>query len=180
MADKYEQAMAEAVASVSGDGIILHTLEFRHSAFRDESGNLTAARIVRDTMDCTAPLEDDAPLQAGVWVTFRGVPFRFKPPPEEPAANPEVTIEVDNIARYIEPYLELGANSEEAVLVTYRPYLSDALADGCQIAEPYTLVVTNVVSNMTTVTITAKMEDVTNKAFLWENITSQMAPTLVQ
>lgn len=177
--DKYTAAMKEAVASV-GEAVILHTLEFRHPDFLDAAGQPTAARIVMDTLNLTAPLEANAPLQPSTWVRFIGVPFRLKPPSEEPTTSPEVTIEVDNISRYLEPYLELGAVSDTPIEVTYRPYLSDAVAEGVQVVSPYTLVITNSVSTPNQVTLTAKMEDVTNKAFLWELITVEMAPSLAQ
>lgn len=175
--EKYTAAMKEAIAS-AGEAVILHTLEFRHPDFRDDAGQPTAARIVMDTLNLTAPLEEDAPLDAGRKVRFIGVPFRLKPPPEEPSANPEVTIEVDNVSKYLEPYLELGAASDSPIEVTYRPYLSDAVDDGVQMIDPFTLIVSTATSTPTQVTITARMEDLTNKAFLWEMITLDLAPTL--
>ncbi len=174
---KYKQALQEAMASV-GEQVILHTLEFRHPAFVDDAGNPTAVRIVRDNANLVAPLEADAPMDAGRWVTFIGCAFDLVLPPEDGSPSPEVTIRVDNVARMLEAHLDAAANSMAVIEVTYRPYLSGAVADGVQMDSPYTLVVSSVSSDIMSVTATARMADIGNKAFLWETITAERFPTL--
>ena len=174
--NKYTEAMKEALATVD-EQIIYHTLEFRHPGFI-ENGVVTAVRVVMDTMTLIAPLEANAPLHAGQTVEFVGLPFEFMPPSEEPTSNPQVTIKLDNVSQMLEPYLDIASNSEYPIEITYRPYLSGAINDGPQIPNPYTLIVTDVSSSVSDVSITAKMEDVTNKAFLWDNVTIDRFPSL--
>lgn len=177
--DKYTQAMKEAMASV-GNSVILHTLEFRHPQFLDDAGNKIAARIVRDVADLYAPIEAGAPMDAGQWVSFSSVPFDIVPMSEDATANPEVTISVDNISRLLEPYLEIASASTQPVEVTYRPYLSNAIQDGCQMVKPYTMIVSSAISTVSNVTITARMEDILNRAFLWKIVTSDVYPSMGQ
>ena len=69
------EAIKEAYASAPSEQIILHTLELRHPAFVDETGQLVAIRVVRDTGDLWARLESQAPLQAGERVRLTEAPF---------------------------------------------------------------------------------------------------------
>lgn len=174
---KYKLALQEAMASV-GDQVILHTLEFRHPAFIDDTGNLMAVRIVRDNANLVAPLEAAAAMNGGQWVTFIACAFDLVLPPEDSSPSPEITIRVDNVTRMLEAHLEAAANSMDTIEITYRPYLSSALADGVQMDYPYTLIVSSVSSDIMSVTATAKMADIGNKAFLWETITAERFPTL--
>ena len=54
------QAIKEAYAAAPSDVVILHTLELRHPAFKDDEGQPTAIRVVRDHVDLTARLEPTA------------------------------------------------------------------------------------------------------------------------
>lgn len=179
MADKYKQAMKEAIASVDSN-VILHTLEFRHPAFKDDAGLTTAIRVVRDNMNLVAPLEDDAPLHAGQRVTFIGMPFDVVPPPEDATANPEITIKLGDVAGLIDKYLDMAATSTVPVEVTYRPYLSEAIEMGCQLNKPHTMLVSSATSTYNEVSIQAKMDDILNRSFLWKTASPDLFPTLAQ
>ena len=72
------EAIKEAYASAPSEQIILHTLELRHPAFVDETGQLVAIRVVRDTGDLWARLESQAPLQAGERVQFVAMGFELQ------------------------------------------------------------------------------------------------------
>jgi len=68
-------ALAEAYAAAPSDVVVLHTLELRHPAFRDDNGNPTAIRVVRDHADLVARLEASAPLNPVEMVTFTALAF---------------------------------------------------------------------------------------------------------
>jgi hypothetical protein len=59
------EAIQEAYAHAPSDAIILHTLELRHSDFRDDAGNPTAIRVVRDQVDSDRPARSRRTAQRG-------------------------------------------------------------------------------------------------------------------
>ena len=77
------EALKEAYASAPSNVVILHTLELRHPAFKDENGNSTAIRVVRDNVNHTCRLEDNAPLDGGKEVEFVDLAFDLQLPPVE-------------------------------------------------------------------------------------------------
>src|SRR5437667_465399 len=70
-------ALAEAAALAPADGIIRHTLEIRHTDLVDEIGEADSLWLVAETENLTAPLETDAPVKGGQWVTFTALAFSF-------------------------------------------------------------------------------------------------------
>jgi len=120
-----EQALKEAYACAPSDVVILHTLEFRHPNFVDETNQPTAIRVVLDHVDHTLKLEASAPVNPSQYVTFIRFAFDFTLPEVQNSAAPEIIILMDNVSRDIEDNLALAAASPYKVEVTYRPYLNN-------------------------------------------------------
>lgn len=158
------QAIKEAYASAPSDQIILHTLELRHPAFLDESGSVTAIRVVRDHLDLFARLEDSAPIHGGEVVRFVAMGFELDLPPVDTMPVPEISVTLDNVSREIVRHLDAAAESQSVIEVTYRPYLSSDL-EGPQMDPPIHLVLTEVEADIFRVTGRARMLDIGNKAF---------------
>lgn len=116
-------AIREAWASATAGETIVRTLEFHHPAFS------APARVACSLRDLTATLEAGAPVDAGLPVTFVGLPFRFSLPDQtDSGAPPAVTLEIDNASLYIARLLE-QARGREQLLVMHRDYLrSDTTA----------------------------------------------------
>lgn len=172
-------AIAEAYACAPSDRVILHTLEIRHPAFIDESGNADAIRVVRDHADLVATLEADAPLHPGLAVTFLAYAWEMDLPEVAQAATPSLTIKIDNVSRLIVENIQRAVASPSPIYVTYRPYLSTDLS-GPQISPVLTLEVTEIFATSYVVTATARFADLSNKLFPGETYTPLRFPGLVQ
>ena len=156
------EALREAYASAPSNVVILHTLEIRHPDFKDDAGNTTAIRVVRDQEDLLARLE--ASVNAGQQVQFVAMGFELDLPPVDIAPVPEIAITLDNVTREIVKHLDEASASESSIEVTYRPYLSNDLS-GPQMDPPITLVITEVEADVQRVTAKARMADIGNKTF---------------
>jgi hypothetical protein len=124
---RLRRAIKEAYASAPTGVIVIDTLEFRHPNFRDELGVPTAIRAVLGHSNLEARLEEDAPQNAGEYVTFIAMSFELELPNIEHIAQPEIGISIDNVSRDIEDNLMLAAASPYPIEVTYRPYLNTDL-----------------------------------------------------
>ena len=173
------EAIQEAYANAPTDSIILHTLELRHPDFRDDAGNATAIRVVRDQVDLTARLEADAPINAGELVTFIAMGFDLDLPPVDIAPVPEIAVTLDNVSREIVRHLDAAAESQAVIEITYRPYLSNDL-EGPQMDPPITLVLSEVEADVQRVTARARMMDIGNKAFPCRTYTAREFPGLTR
>jgi len=159
------EALKEAYASAPSDKTILHTLEFRHDSFVDESNNPTAVRVVLDHEDLTATLEASAPMNPSEAVLFQRAHFDFALPEQsDNAALPEIIISVDNATRLLMPYLDQAIEGGGAIEVTYRAFLSDDLT-GPETDPPLTLTITQVDVNLSTVEARATFGDFANRRF---------------
>lgn len=166
------EALKEAYASAPSDVILLHTLELRHPAFVDASGNPTAIRVVRDHVSHRCFLEETAPLNPGQEVEFVAMAFDLELPPVNTTPLPEITLTLDNVNREIMDYLDLAVEGQDMIEMTYRPYLSDDLT--CpQMNPPINLVITDIVADVFKITATARMVDIGNKSFPSENYTAK-------
>ena len=173
------EAIQEAYAHAPTDAIILHTLELRHPDFRDDSGNPTAIRVVRDQKDLEARLELEAPMDSGEWVTFVAMGFELDLPAVDTTPLPEIVVTLDNVSREIVRYLDVAAESQSFIEITYRPYLSNDL-DGPQMDPPITLVLSEVEVDVQRVTARARMMDIGNKAFPSRTYTAREFPGLTR
>lgn len=130
------EALEEAYASAPTDEVVLHTLELRHPSFTDAEGNPSAVRLVRDpgtlleTIDdvevygLRLRLEDDAPMNAGEFVTFVSCMFDFSLPGQAEGSLPEVEVSLDNVTREVSGYLDTAVGERATLELTYREFLA--------------------------------------------------------
>lgn len=171
------EALKEAYASAPSDVVILHTLELRHPAFKDEKGNSTAIRVVRDNVNHICKLEDNAPLDGGKEVEFIALAFDLQLPPVENIPVPEISLSLDNVSTEIMRYLDQAIETQDMIEMTYRPYLSSDLSYP-QMDPPITLVITEITADISKISATARMMDIGNKSFPAENYTVKKYPGL--
>jgi hypothetical protein len=107
---------------------VMHTIELRHPAFRDEDGNTAPVRIVCDFEELAAMLEDGAPIDGGDEVTFSPCAFSVKLPDQGMGGSPFVNVNIDNVSRTLMPYADAAADSPSPVDMTYRQFLASNLS----------------------------------------------------
>ena len=171
------EALKEAYASAPSDVILLHTLELRHPAFVDETGNQTAIRVVRDNVNHTCTLENSAPLNPGEAVEFVAMAFDLELPPVNNTPTPEISVTIDNVSTEMND--RSAIETQDMIELTYRPYLSDDLTTP-QMDPPITLVITDIHVDCYKITATARMMDIGNKSFPSENYTVKNYPGLTR
>lgn len=150
------EALAEAAALAPAVEVIRHTLEIRHDDFVDDSGARDSAWLVADTESLTAPLESNAPVRPGQWVTFTACAFSFALAPIEAGSTPEIEIKIDGVNRRLIQYLDLAMESAKPLFVAYRPYLDTQLADGPQMAPVPTFEAADITVSVGTITLKAR------------------------
>lgn len=158
------EAIAEAYASAPSHVVLLHTLEIRHPAFIDEQGNAAPIRVVRDHADLFATLEATAPANAGQQVRFVSFAFDITLPPVNDKSIPEVAITIDNVSLDIVKNIERAVESQQVIMVTYRPFLSTDLS-GPQFDPPMHLVLSDIVVDVFKVKARASLPNLSNKSF---------------
>lgn len=174
-----EQALKEAYASAPTDRVIFHTLEVRHPAFVDDAAQPTAIRVVIGFEDITAKLEGDAPLHPGQYVEFIAGAFRFKLPGFEEGKVPQLQITIDGVSREVVGHIEAAIAGDSPIEVTYRPYLSTDLSKP-QMDPPISMELTKVSVSGASVSGTASLSDVHNRAFPFEKYMASRFPGLVR
>lgn len=165
-------AIKEAYASAPVGQVILHTLEFRHAAFS------APIRVVRNSVNITATLEADAPVDGGDAVVFQYYAFEFTLPEVSDSGAPELVITIDNADRAIVANLELAVTSDDPLYVTYRPYLSTDLSTP-QMDPPLTMTVQHIEADVFRVTARCGFGEILNRAFPSEDYTASRFPGLV-
>lgn len=159
------EAIKEAYASAPDDVVIHHTLELRHPFFKDDAGNGTAVRVVKDNQNLTATLEADAPVNGGQTVEFIALNFDFVLPGEDDkGAVPEIVVTIDNVGRTLVQHLDAAIESETPIEITYRPYLSTDLT-APHMNPPLTMTLRSIDVSPFKVTARATFADLANKKF---------------
>jgi hypothetical protein len=131
--DLFDSWIAEAYASAPSDDPVIGTLEFRHSAFRDEANVNIAARVAANGEDFQARLEAGAPMQGGQIVTFTGVAVETKLPEQGFSGAAEAEVSIDNAARTLMPWLDQANDATdplEPIACTYREFVKSRAAIG--------------------------------------------------
>ncbi len=157
-------ALKEAYAVAPTTSVILHTLELRHPSFKDSEGSAVAIRVVRDKQNLTATLEAGAPLDPSTAVEFIALGFDFTLPAVRDNESPRLILSIDAVGREIVEHLEQAMEDPQPVEVTYRPYLSDDLAQP-EMNPPLTLQLTQVTVDALQVTGTCVYTDLVNRRF---------------
>lgn len=165
-------AIKEAYASAPSDTVILHTLELRHPSFTEP------IRVVNDHKDLVATLEAGAPVNPGEQVTFIRFAFRFQLPEVITTGMPEIEIEIDNVSSDIVGYMDLAANSDQLIEVTYRPYISTDLT-APQMDPPLTLILHDVEADIMSVRGRASYGDFGNLRFPGDLYDADRFPGLI-
>jgi Domain of unknown function (DUF1833) len=152
------QAIKEAYASAPAAEMVLHTLELRHPAFD------APIRVVRDRVDLTARLEANAAANAGQMVLFKAMSFDFKLPDVTTNGQPEIEVSLDNVTSILMPYIDQAAQTNDLMLLTYRPYLLSDLS-GPQMVPPLTLTLKNIRCDLMRVSATAGFPELALRKF---------------
>lgn len=153
-----EDALKEAYATAPAGEVILHTLEFRHPDFTEP------LRVVRDKADLQATLEVGAPENGGEEVTFIQFAFDLELPDVTNGSTPELLLTMDNINQDILTYIDMAANSQDLIEVTYRPYLlTDTSAP--QMNPPLTMTVKDIEADIFRITARCGFGNFANKPF---------------
>lgn len=153
-----EEALKEAYATAPAGEVILHTLEFRHPSFTEP------LRVVRDKADLNATLEADAPENGGEEVTFVQFAFDLELPDVTSGSSPELMLTIDNVSRDILTYIDLAANSQDLIEVTYRPYLLSDTSQP-QMNPPLTMTVKEIEADIFRINARCGFGNFANKPF---------------
>ena len=185
------EAIREAYASAPADVVVLHTLEIWHPSFI-EDGVAKPIRVVRNYEDTAtwlglggeevqavldglsdearrkvglvARIEAGAARDAGLLVSFVALGFEMELPPVDTIPVPEIVVTLDNVGREITRHLDAAAISQDAIEVTYRPYLSTDI-NGPQMDPPLTMTLSEVEVDVFRITGRARVLDIGNKSF---------------
>ncbi len=152
-----KEALREAYAVAPADELIIATLEIRHPTFLGEDGLPDSAWVTTNEVDIQAGIEADAPVRGGETVTFRAMAFRFKLAPIEPTAKTELQLQIDNVSGYLIPQLDRAKTDWRPVLMCFRPYLENDLAEP-QMIPPPTYTLSKVKVNHLTAQATARVD----------------------
>jgi hypothetical protein len=134
------QAWAEAAASAPKDEVMLPTMELIHPSFV-ENGQPAPIRAVRNTVDVNLRLEVGAPVDGGLVVPFKAIPFELDYP-RISSLGVESTIRFDNVNREAGKYLPEAVKLNVPIIAIFRGYLvsdPDTVGQG-----PYRLILRNV------------------------------------
>lgn len=172
------EALAEAYSSAPADVVVIHTLDFIHPSFTSDAGHPTGGRIVKSQDSLYARIEPDAEIDGGAWVLFAAVDFDFVLPTESDSSSvPEIQIKVDNVSKYLIPYLDAASESLEPVTVIYRPYLSTDYSQP-HIMPPLKMTITSFSADVFSVTAKASFSNLANRRFPYMRYTAKMFPGL--
>lgn len=155
----YSEALKEAMAVAPIDRAILETLEFLHP-------DLAAPiRLVANTEDITACLEEDAPADGGEYVEFTAVRIGLQRPAEdENAARPTAQFWVDGVSSQVAQHLTPLVHSLEPVQVNIRCYAADDLSGPASVPAMQ-LELVSITVEETRVTCSAAFGDQANRRF---------------
>ena len=155
----WSAAWAEAQASADPAHRVVDTLEFRHADLT------TPVRVVHDTEDLTATLEDDAPENGGEAVTFTACAFSVTLPGMEALGKaPQLEIVVDNIGRDLMDVIRAAVRSRLPIYVRWRSYLKSDTT-GPAIEQPIDMVVSDCPADVQQVRCRAALGDPGNRKF---------------
>lgn len=169
--------LAEFWYSAPPETTALDTLEFRHPAFLDDDGNVTAVRFVNDPgNDLVARLEKGAPMNGNHRVKFRGGAFAITLPESSSPGLPTSTLEVANITRILQPYLDKAVSRPDPIEVSYRCFLESDLSAPAFVL--HNLTVKDITAGILRITATLGFEDLLNKPFPKKVYTTRDYPSL--
>lgn len=168
-------AWEEAAATIDATERMLATLEFHHSTFI-EDGQPHPVRAVRNTEDLTFRLDDNAPLNAGQDVLFKGIPFEIGYP-RIGRLSVEAPLALDDVNPEVSKYLEQATKLNESIVVYCRGYL---LSDPTTVGQgPFRLLLRSVKRKGSRLEGTLTMADPTKLRVMREIYDNQRFPALM-
>jgi hypothetical protein len=171
------EAIKEAYASAPSNVVLLETIELRHPAFMENGVNV-ALRFVNDHADLTATLEATAPMNPGEAVLFTALAFEPELPGTDTEGAPELKLRICNATREILQYAREAALTQAKLRITYRIYLNTDTSQPH--SKPFTATGASVSTpDATTVQLTCRLTNLSNKRFPGQNYTPQRFPGLV-
>lgn len=131
-AEPWTAAWEEAEASNPTGVQVFHTIELIHPAFNDTLTGPFSVRAVNGTPDDQVfTLEAGAPLDGGMAVTFKAIPFEDESPEFAEGQTPTCKIIIDNIGEEVTAYLEDATATRADLTAIYRQYRSDDTSEPC-------------------------------------------------
>ena len=162
--EPWTAAWEEAEASNPPGIDIFHTLELLHPAFVDDITGPFSVRCVNGTTeDQTFTLEAGAPIDGGLPVVFKAIPFEDELPEFAEGRTPTCKISVDNVGEEIVPYLENATAVRADLVAIYRQYRSDDSSGPCY--GPIQFVVKKVTLQHTRLVGQAQLKNLSNFKF---------------
>lgn len=162
--EPWTAAWAEAEATNPPGVDIYHTLELLHPEFVDPIDGPFSVRCVNGTPDDqTFTLEVGAPIDGGLAVVFKAIPFVDELPEYGEGQTPTCQITVDSIGEEIVPYLENAVTVRADLTAIYRQYRSDDRTEPCY--GPIRFVIKKVTLSGTTVKGQAQLKNLSNFKF---------------
>lgn len=178
MADPWNAAWEEAVASCPTDIIVYDTLELQHPAIQDEFGDAKPARFVCDVQARNLGIEMGALFNPGGVVEFSPSSFWSAFPEYAEGQTPQCEISIDNVSRALTSALEDAVGYSADLKVIFRQYSSADVSE--PIYGPVEFVISNVRVNSTTITGSARVSNLADKKFPTRVYTRSKFPGLVR
>lgn len=163
--DTLSPAVREAYTLARVDVVVWETLEISHPLVA------TPIYIVR------ARQAKALTLETGVTVTFMAVAFKFKRPASGQNGLQELQLSIDNVGQRVKTFINTVKDSNVAVTVKWRPYLSDDPSTP-QCNPPLALSLRDVVVTTLECTGRATFADIINRPGSTEYYTRARFPSL--
>ena len=163
MSDPFTEAWEEAEASKPPEVLLYHALELIHPAFVEDGVPFSVRAVAGISESINFTLEPGAPIDGGLSVEFKPIPFYAEFPEVSEGKTPSSKITVDNVARTVMPYLELAVRMRADMNAIYRQYRSDDLTAPCY--GPIQFNVKQVKVTRTKVEGLAQIDDLANRKF---------------
>lgn len=161
----YAPEIVEAFACATKNDPIIETLELSHPTGGDP------IYICRNNENLSLKIED-----ASAHV-FRAVPFSLKRPNSGQSGLQEMQIQIDNVSRDVQEFVEAAMLTRDPISVKYRVYLASD-PDAPKNSPPLTLTLVDVVITPLHVSGKARFADILNARFPKRPYTRARFPTL--
>lgn len=177
MADPWTAAWEEAEATAPPDVVVYSTLELQHPAFLENSVQVPI-RCVTGVADAMSfGIEAGATFNGGEMAEFQAIPFFAERPEFAEGRTPQCDVTIDNCAREVAMYLEAAVQVKADLIAIYREYRSDDLTEPCY--GPVQFVMRKVTVKETSVTGTARLDDLANRKFPFKVYSVDQFPGLL-
>lgn len=161
----YQAAINEAFACNPTNDPIYDTIELIHSAFTDDNGNSITIRAISGGVDRQARLEEGAPVDSGLIVLFKNIPFELTLPGFARDTTPSMRISVPNVDRRMSKAVEQGAATYDPIIMIYRPYLASTILNGPELNPPYIFELGAIKVDVFRMTAAATLTNISNRPF---------------